>query len=368
MREKCKLSIFILFFLAFILQPLAVLEAQEIPVVRLILSPSLQQGLQVVYISDLDLLEQGVADYFFDVEIWNVIQDWEETRLILNVKQDGVAIASAVSDRFTLWEPDPPTGEDKLAYSASNIDLMNAGTFQGSNIHLHFSDKNIDLPDDSFEEYLGKSGKLERGRYTLEAVLENAGWGSGDVRAELVINVLNPSTINLQSPANQEVVITEFPFFQYESDATDFVVYVCKKLHDEDDIETVLAGHPTLEYSTNQKQFSYIVTGGDPLESGATYYWYVKALVYTSNGLEEFNSEIWRFTVSTEGEALSALDLRELLEPLLGAQAEGIADKLTGYELETITLNGKAISLQELYRVIDSYQGAAFEVKDLELR
>jgi hypothetical protein len=340
-------------------------KAQDIPSVVLRLSPQLELGVQVVYISDLDLLDQGVANYFFDVELWNVRQDWENTRVFINILQNGESIASAETDEFTLVKPDPEPPPGSPSYTANNIDLLNAGIFPGSGMVFDFR-ISYDLPDENFEDVLFQSGKLERGVYHLQIVLDNPGWGFEEVKAEIRLNIINPSLIYLQAPPNQDVVHTEFPFFQYESDATEFTVYVYKRRNIDDDIETILSGHPTLEYTTSLKQFSYNITDGDPLEPGATYFWYVKALVYTSHGLEDFRSEVWQFTVDTE-DGLGRLDIAQLLEPLLGSRAQDIAVQLSNFELKTITLNGRTITLEEFYQVLADYQDSVFGIQDLEL-
>jgi hypothetical protein len=342
------------------------LRAQEFPTIRLSLSPQLMQGLQVVYLSDLDLLDMGVADYVCDVSLYNVSQDWEDTRFILNVLQGSTVITSAETDPFLLPAPDPLPPPGSPSYTANNIELLNMGTFPGSNIHFEFH-KTLDIPDDDFETYLFKSGRLERGSYMLQAILDNPAWAYGDVKAELQIHITNPSLIYLQYPRDRDVIGTEYPFFQYESDGTDFVVFVHKRRNPDDDVETVLSGHPTLEYHTPLKQFSYQMTDGDPLEPGATYFWYVKVQVFTSHGLEEFASPVQQFTIDTEA-GLAIRDIRLLLEPLLGDQAEEIADDLSGFNLQTIRLNGETITLADFFELIAYYQENPFEIEDLELQ
>ena len=367
MSQKHRGFILILLFFTFVFCYKSELNAQETPSIRLRLSPQLQQGLQVVYMSDLDLLDQGVANLVFYLELWNVNLDIEDTRLILRITQDEVPISRIESDPFTLLAPDPLPPPGSPSYIATNVDLLNTGMIPNSSIHLVFH-KTVSPPDDNFEEYMAQSGKFERGIYYLEAILENREWGHEEVKAELRLNVTNPSTIFLQSPSNLESIRTEFPLFQFESDASEFIVYVYKKLNPDDDVETVLTGHPTLEYATNLKQFSYNITDGDPLESGATYLWYVKVLVYTTSGLEEFSSNVYQFTVDTEGGSFSKMNITLLLEPLLGNRAETIAKDLSNYDLTSIKLNGKTISLQEFYQILNSYEAGRFDIKDLELQ
>ena len=334
------------------------LNAQD-PSIQLHLSPRLQQGLEVVYWSDLDILKKGVADFLFYVEFYDVVQDWPDTEMELNVLLDGAAISTSVTGPFTLFAPDVP-----MTYVANNIDLLTHGVIPESGSDFDF-ETSSNWPSDEFENYLFQSGRLQRGVYLLEAVLRG-GWGESRSQVRLIIT--NPSLVRLQTPGNGEIVPTEFPLIGYESDATQFIVYVYKRVNVGDDIETVLSGHPTLEYQTNQKQFRYSITDGDPLESGATYFWYVVAQVFTSNGLEDFRSQVWQFTVDTEGGLYQELSIKELLEPLLGDRAEEVAKQLTNYQLRTIRLNGEILTVQELIQVINNYQDKKIEIKDLVIQ
>ena len=342
-------------------------EPPEPPEIRLMLSPALSMGLDVVYLSDLDLLDKDVAEYLFDVVIDNVIQDWENTRLEIRIVQDAEPLATVRSNRFLLPMPIPPTLPDMPDYRGSNIDLLTGGTFPGSDIVLEFS-KTLHSLDEEIENEYFRSGRLYRGIYILEAVLENDEWGPEEVMSQVRIVITNPSLIFLQHPRHRDLVHTEFPLFQFESDASDFEVFVYKRLRETDDLETVLSGHATMHYATAEKQFSYAVTDGDPLESGATYFWYVKAIVHTSHGLEEFQSEVWQFTVDTEDVELLEVDIGVLLEPVLGKRAERLARQLTGYGLRTISLNGAVITLEELRLAIEEYAGKNIRVSDVVLR
>ena len=183
------------------------------------------------------------------------------------------------------------------------------------------------------------------------------------------LNVINPSLILLQTPGNFAVLDTEFPFFKISSDATQFIYYVYKRINDDDDVETVLSGHPTLEYETSAKEFIYTITDGDPLESGETYFWYVKALVQTSHGLEDFSSNVWQFSINTEiassGDAQME-QLRNLLGQLFGDQGLEILGQLINYEVKTILYNGESITLEEFIEILQRY-GRNVEISDIQI-
>ena len=134
-----------------------------------------------------------------------------------------------------------------------------------------------------------------------------------------------------------------------------------------DDLETVLSGHPTLEYSTFEKQFSYLNTGGDPLEQGANYYWFVKSLAATSNGLEEFNSEVWQFTVNAAGGSARLSYLKELLKTFFGPLSDKIMQQLADSELKMIRVNNEIISLNDLILLFESYQTNNITIQNIEI-
>ena len=103
------------------------INGQEIPSIQMMLSPQLQQGLQVIQISNLDILDQQAALYLFDIEIYNVLEDWENSRMIFQIEKDDQIIASIESDPFILTAPQPQPPPGSPAYVANNIDLLSTG-------------------------------------------------------------------------------------------------------------------------------------------------------------------------------------------------------------------------------------------------
>ncbi len=340
-------------------------QAQENPEIRVTLSPLLQQGLQVISASDLDFFDQKSGEYLFDIEIWYVNQDWENSKITIHMEKDGVPLMTIESESFTLWQPDPAPPPGSPSYRGTNIDLINTGSFPGSNISIEF-DKSYFSPGSDFDNYLLRSGKVERGGYVVRTILN---WGQGEAESIVRLNVTNPSLILLQTPGNFAVLDTEFPFFKISSDATQFIYYVYKRINDEDDVETVLSGHPTLEYETSVKEFIYNITDGDPLESGETYFWYVKALVQTSHGLEDFSSNVWQFSINTEIASSGTAQmeqLRNLLGQLFGDQGLEILVQLANYNVKTIQYNGESITLEEFIGILQRY-GRNVEISDIQI-
>jgi hypothetical protein len=328
------------------------------------MNPGLEARLQTVYFSDIGYLDGAGVEYLFDVYLHNVNQNWDNVTLKINLKKGGQTVIAFDSDPFLLEPPMPPLPPGEMAWHATNVDLVTLETFPGSGIRLRWH-KTFSILDDDFRSYFARTGQLERGVYLLTVELTNGVWSS---EAQVRFKLSNPTTIRLLSPANGEVINTEFPLFQYDSDATEFHIALYRKTGDREDFETILSGHPTMEFTTDLKQFNYNQTGGDPLESGQTYFWVVSAVVYASHGREEFKSPVYHFTVNTELTPVSWLDLKSLLEPLLGQKANEIGNALTNFQLKTIRLNGDELTLQQLYEVIDGYRNKTFDVEDVNLQ
>ena len=361
-RHRKSWSLIVCLFLCFCLQRATGQTEPKVPWVRIQLGPQLL-GLEVIYISHMDITNRGSSEYFFDLEIYDVEQDWENTTLIIEWIQGDESIVTLESEPFTLPAPDPLPPQGSPSYTASNLDLLNTGIIPGTTILLNFS-RSFNPPTDEFEQDVLQSGKLVRGSYNLVARLINPAWNV-IVEHNTPLNITNPSLIQLQQPQNEEVVFTEFPFFHFESDASNFIVSMYKRINPHDDVETILSGHPTMEFETMFERFSYHITGGEPLESGATYFWVVRALVQTTKGVEEFQSDVWQFTIDTEGLEFSDVDIQQLLEPFLGQLAKDIADLLRNYDLKQIKINGQSITLQDFFQYLNDLMGGEFEIQDL---
>ncbi|MCK5145708.1 hypothetical protein KAR48_03070 [bacterium] len=340
--------------------------AQDFPDVHIMLSPRLADGLKVVYVSDMDILDNAMAEYFFDMEIYNVLQDWADTKILIKLRQDDFVISESESDLFVLLQPEPPPASGTPAYTASNVDLLNLNMIPGMAGTLSFNSHSYDMPDNAFERFFARSGRLERGTYYLEVILDNPAWPMQTVMDIIQIRITNPSIIILQHPQDNTVVNTTFPFFQYDSDAEDFILNIYRRLNDDDDVETVLAGVPVLQYNTTFKQIPYAITNGEALEPGAVYYWFVEAQVPTTAGIDQFRSEVRRFTVNTES-VDEVINLQHLLEPLLRERTASIVSQLAGYELKDIKVDGQIITLLEWMEIVDAYLGTAFEVTEIEM-
>jgi len=356
------------------------------PIIKLKMNPALanqvqQPKLNVLYFSNFDLLNQGTAKYIFDVTIDNITQSWENTKIILEVELDGQIVASAESDPFLLTEP--PGSSDE--WKASNDVLINAQTFPGSGMLIEFNTTSIDPPfrDTKFEDELFNSGKARKGRYILRGKLINNtyNWPLIPERTpELVFLISNPSNIQLSGPGNRVgqgmpmEIMTEFPVFAFFYDGSEYIFNLYEKLSFHTSVEDVINSKnpiyqsepliaPILNYAD--------AIGGQPLQVGSTYYWYVDVLVYTTAGVEKFRSEVYQFKVTqgtgTNAEGIAFASIIEMLRPIVGNQVDDLSKNLSDFELKTIRLNGKPITMYELHQIIDGYEGHLVEVLELVL-
>ena len=63
----------------------------------------------------------------------------------------------------------------------------------------------------------------------------------------------------------------------------------------------------------------------------------------------------------------AAEEVLRLLRALIGDEADEIANALSDFMLSEIRHEGSEIELNELYRLISSYQGKAFQINYIDL-
>jgi len=129
---------------------------------------------------------------------------------------------------------------------------------------------------------------------------------------------------------------------------------------------------PRLEMEvSNQTSLQYPSVGVWPLEPGKTYFWQVVAIVQTSGGPVELESEIWGFTIGDlgAGGSSSAQQIQVLgyLRAILG---EDVVDALLGEggplahhrPTGVILRNGSRLGDEELRSLIDRFRSGEFQV------
>ncbi len=340
-----------------------------------------EEKLQVLFISDLDLQQLGTAEELFSLQIIkNTNRGFPRCHLLLQVWKDQDLLAYSESDSFAI--PADPAG---TVYETNNVELVNNSFYLhpgDPSTRIHMKESKLGDEIEGLQEKVLSSGKAPFGVYKLSATLFNDVDGSTvDFREVTFLAATNPSYIQLVSPGGNagsglaHPVYTEFPIFQWNGNGEEYQVVVFEKKPMLQSLDDVLGSVPNWE-SEHLSGLSAMYpqgSGAIPLEFGKTYYWMVRMFVHTSSGIERINSEVWEFKLSDPANqglsqnALSKQDLLSFLQDLLGEKAKVIKDRLTGFDIRSIMLNGQRIDIQELYQKIRDYRDRKVEVYDVVL-
>ena len=358
--------------------------SQEVNI-DLIISPTLQNA-RVVYISSFDLLQQGSADFLFQVTIRSETD--EPGRLVFRLFRNEEPLAEATTNDFVL-----PAG----IHNINNIQLSNGYRFPNGEF-VKFDDSRTQSPDDEFEQETTQSGKLPGGKYNVSieffSINQQAPIGIGSqllevVSSAYVVPVAPGSPGGLTNPA---IIYTEFPVFQFNTDLLPFGeidpfnILVYKVLPDQhQSVDDVLTTTPHLDVSTSWTLFQYPQNSADeqggilrindfqPLTPG-TYVWRVILTLQTTSGTEFVQSPIFGFKLvdpSDVNENLvrqaAARQVFNILRFLIGERANEIEDKLSDFSLSGIVVDGQPIELEELYNKINQYTDKVITIENIEL-
>jgi hypothetical protein len=350
--------------------------------IDLILSPRLEMA-HVVYMSDFAFIEKQSleafeSEFMFQVSFYN-FTGTEEGTLVFEIRrgaQGGQVLGRAESNPFVMPEGD---------HFFNNMQL-NEGVRIGDT-EVRFDTRTIDWPDDDFQNEVLGSNKLPRDQYIFR--ISFAG-----ITGEQAIDVFNPTYIVPVTPgypANRdasEIIFTDMPTFIFDSDLNDpialmenpFKIQVYQKLDQHASLDEITTGQPHLEAVINTAANPTMTVNytefpeAEPLKPG-TYVWRVQMTTQTSGGQETTPSPLYSFTVRDlnnqgvpEDEAATE-DIYELLKNIVGTdRARAIAQELSGYHLNAIRINGAEITVNDLYDIIDNYQGHLVEITDIVLQ
>ena len=146
------------------------------------------------------------------------------------------------------------------------------------------------------------------------------------------------------SEENIQVIATLFPFFQWESDANHFNVFIFQKYPEDQTVQDVLSHPPILHlenYPDKRLQYPSDTSPLFPdgtrvigpirlLESGEIYYWYVQAIIDRPSGAYNLlNSDVFRFRIADINEGqLTGQQIINYLERILGTQYGSVLQQL----------------------------------------
>ncbi len=336
---------------------------------------------EVIYVSDLDILQLASANEFFEIAISNFEdQVFNNCELTLSFYKDDKLLAKVKSKPFII-----PAQIGRR--SANNVDLMQdkfyLSDLPNPDYLLEVAESEIITDEiDNLERDLLSSMKLPVGHYVLEGFLigENV-----DSQSDDYFDIINPSFVELITPGGEtgsgfkEEVYTEYPLFQWNGNGNQYQVVVFEKKFALQSLDNILNMNPNWRsdrLETYNVQYPQVGEEGNfviPLEFGTTYYWLVRMFVNTSAGEEIIDSEIWEFrlvdptTLGDEQGAIARNQLIEFLRDLIGDKADELAKQLGDYNVRSINVNGQEISLDDLYQLINQYRLKDIEVVDLVL-
>ena len=343
---------------------------------------------EVIYISDLDILQLASADEFFRIGIQLSDQEYENCVLTLTFSKDDQLLARIISKPFRIPAITHPGAFNGYV---SNVDLMTDKFYLVDNpADPNYSEYRVDVQDsklstnqiDNIERDLLSSGKLPVGHYVLDGTLRGNNVDSQDMDD---FDITNPSFVELVSPGGEagsgfvEDIYNEFPVFQWNGNGTEYQGVVFEKKYALQSLDNIMNMNPNWKsdliqgYSAIYPQVGEVNDIVIPLEYGKTYYWMVRMFVNTSAGQETINSEIWQFklvdpaSLGDEQGSIARNTLIEFLRDYIGDKADELAKQLGDYDVKTINVNGRDISLEDLYQLINEYRLKDVEVVDLIL-
>ncbi len=346
------------------------------------------EPLNALFISDLNVfqqeLEQGNQE-IFSLYIQKLNNDsYDQARMIIQISRDNQSLIRWQSEYFKI--PGDPQG---AVYETDNIELSNNQFYfsfdeGGKDPATRVRFVETELADDieNLKNKVLASGKAPVGQYKLSVTLKSPEFGTTEeVKEEItLLNAVNPSYVQLIAPGSSAgygmspEVYTEYPVFQWNGNGDEYEVVVFEKRSALQSFDDIINSQPVWQSSRleNRLTVQYPQAGNAvPLEYGNTYYWMVYLINRTSSGEERIPSEVWQFKlvdpsqISNQQDAMAREAILSFLEQQLGYVPENIKQKLGDADLQTISFNGKKITVEELYQILNQYQTQEVEIFDL---
>ena len=337
-------------------------------------------------ISDFDLSRTGTAQPIFFIQLQNLTDEPIEIYAKGMFHSDNYGeLAMGETVDFTL---------DQQLY-ITNQDLTSATSI----FRFKTYDWNQDLATDLMNDILATS-QLPADVYTLTITIHSAENDSLLADTDIVLDITNPSIVDLISPGDQAgagqelpTIFTTLPQFQWESDIDYFRLVVAELmpsageeidpesvLHDQVRLDTyVYVVQGTEDVPTNvdpstaiafSNSFQYPASAELPLEFGRTYFWRVTGIVRSSRGEDYIPSEIWGFTVADLTGGGRTAEQEEILTHLRTILGDDVVDELlsspealAGFDPTGILIgsDGQQITLDDLRELANEFTTGVYE-------
>lgn len=349
---------------------------------------------QIFYVGDLDVRGIGNAPEIFRLTITNNTPDTKEIKIYFKMVLNNTLLVEASSNRFLL-----PPG----SFTFTNNQLNTGQAFiENNNIELKDYSVNWDRVENLQSQVL-TTGKLPSGQYQfnmeyVEYTNGVPGQPQGDMNpGNNILTITNPTTLEPIYPGNRVNegnlidIPSSFPYFQWQSDAFKFNLFVYEKYPEDQSIQDVLSKDPVLhiegypnqvfQYPTDPSQLTFYDRQGNPiggsvgpirmLEPGNIYYWYVQAVITTSSqtGEETLNSDVYQFQIADQDQAGTTSEMiNTYLRQLLGDKFEQYSQALQGYQpTGNLLLNNVPIEIETLVELINKMNNDKIEIQNITI-
>lgn len=331
---------------------------------------------QTVFLSNFNIISLSGSIPLFELQILESQPGGTNVRMIFEV----IAQQYAAGGPIIRAETNP--------FQVIGSRTFNSNDFAGQGDISGDVDFNTDAAQD-LQNAILSTGRLPSDIYILRVRVENVANAADFCVWEKRYDISNPTTIDLISPGRVAgsgdcpVIYTTLPLFQWDSNATKFLIRISEKRPENASPEDVMNNESRVPERIlvagtdflGRPSFQYPASGAGvfPLEEGKTYYWQVTAFVETPSGDVPLESQIWCFTVgqisgpTTSAEQIQLLDyLRALIGNSMVDQLFGDGGELFGYLTTGVILrDGSGIAITDLATLVSQVQSGQLSVTEV---
>lgn len=222
-----------------------------------------------------------------------------------------------------------------------------------------FDEYNVNNSADKLLKLAAQTGMLPPGTYTYKIEVFN---DAGDLLAEDEISdeLTNDITnIELIGPGegldfSPEVIFTEFPYFQWFSQAFSYDFTLYEVLQGQSSKDEILSNVPIFQQKNISATSLIYPSSAEKLLPNKAYAWQVKAYFTTATGQKEIISDVYWFTIG--GSDKSHLKIQRIeVEPEMINISTGETHQFTAYGYDD---KGEKIKMMATWKIIPSDGGS----------